>query len=47
MLDGDNILFGDTKDGKFYMRRSINGMEYNYIDDCLADIIAADMKRKK
>lgn len=48
ILNGDDILFGDTKkDGKFYKRRTIDGMEYNYIDECLADMIAADGKRKK
>lgn len=48
VLDDDDVLFGDTeKDGKFHQRRTINGMEYNYIDECLADMIAADGKRKK
>ena len=48
ILDGDDILFGDTeKDGKFHKRRSVDGMEYNYIDKCLADMIAIDGKRKK
>lgn len=47
-LDGDNILFGDiTSDRKFQIRRTIDGMEYNYIDECLADMITADAKRMK
>lgn len=48
LCDDGDILFGDTdKSGKFRVRRTISGMEYGYIDECLADMIAADAKRKK